>query len=312
MEIVLPTTTQGKSNLYKAIRAKVLADGTSGECYDFIIAQEIDVNADYNSTLDALVHEENNDSKISLKEYNNSCFYKTLDATNTVSRGIAQELKILLSPNFKDGGLFGIDFSSTGAVNFPTKQADQIALFRAINKYYLTFAPDPCIIDPYLVAKGYVMATIALALTDAEDLKDDAFQLNLDAMLETSERNKDMATPEINIHKFANFLQTRHPDDGRWLGLYGFVTSDAPAKEKDQISSVPIGKNKQLQHIVLGSTMVNMTGDPVIVHKGKKKKGIGITIPGHGELLMGKGFANVVVVSTNPLQGGIIRVRVRR
>jgi len=312
MEIILPTTTQGKSNLYKDIRDKVLADGAGGECYKFTIAQNIDVAGDYNKTLDSLTHEKNHGTKFRLGEKNNQDAHAIFDEINLVSRGIGQELKSLNSPNFKNGNEYGFDFSDKGAIDFPTKLADQITLFENINEFYLTFAAGTCPIEPFLVTKGYVMATLALKLAGAVTKKSTADQNHRDAKTETGLRNQDMSTPEINIHKFANFLQSRHKDDGRALGDYGFETSDAPSLEKAQMSGIPIGEDKHLQHIVKDSMMTNMTGEPINVFKGMKKKGIGITIPGFGELAMDKGYSKCIVTSGNLLKPGIVKTIVAR
>ena len=312
MEINLPTGTQGKVDLTDGIKTKVTADGPGGECAKFVIAQSIDVDANLISAKAALVHEKEHFRLFRLGEKNNAYAHKVFDEINTVSRGIAQELKILKAPNYMDINVYGFSFNAKGANDFPAKEVEFITLFEDINTHYLTFAPGTCEIEPYLVAKEYVMATLATKLAGAVTAKADSVQNFKDAKTETQYRNEDMATPELDIHKFADFMQIRHKDDLRVAGDYTFETSDAPTTEKDQISIIPALNHKQLQHIVIGSVMTNMTGKPVQVFKGTHITGAGETIPGYGELLMSKGYSNAIVACNDPLKDGIVKVRVRR
>ena len=156
------------------------------------------------------------------------------------------------------------------------------------------------------------MADIALALAGGVTTKATADQNHRDAKTYTQNANSFMATPEIDIHKIADFLQNRHPNDGRALGAYGFDTSDAPPLEKFQLSDIPISGNKQLQHIVLGSIMTSMVNFDQMVHKGTNLNRPGETLPAYGELAMGKGYSSCIVVCPNALKPGIVKVLVRR
>jgi len=312
MEIELPDTRQGLSDLSKGIKTKVLADGIGGELHAFNIAQGIDVTADFDNSVLSVAAEKNHFIKFRLGEKNNEIFHKTLDFTNTVSRGIAQELKGLNAPNFKNGNDWGFDFSDHGKVNFPTEIADQITLFQNINIHYLTFAAGTAPIEPLLVAKGWVMADIATALAGAIIIKAAADQAHRDAKTYTQDANSYMATPEINIHKIADFLQSRHQNDGRVLGDYTFNTSDAPALEKAQLSSILASTNKQLQHIVIGSVMTSMVNFPLTVHKGTSLNQPAEILPAFGELAMGKGHNQCIVVNPNALLKGIVKVIVKK
>jgi len=312
MEIVLPTSRQGLSNLYKGIKTKVLADGPTGECAGFIIAQSIDVTFDYGKTLDSLVHEEGHGVKFRLGEKNNAQADAVFNLIETVCRGIGKELTSLYAPDRTHKIDYGFDISPTGASTFPTTQDDWKTLFTSINTQYLTFPVGTADIEPLLIKKGWVMATLVTNLAAAVTQKLTAAQNHRDAKTETQSANADMATADINIHKFANFLHGRHDTDARALGDYSFDTSDAPQLEKDQISTAPIGSQRQIQHIIFGSIMTNMTADPLIVFKGNTMTGAGITIPGFGELAMTKGYNRAIIKGTNPLKDGIAKVRVGR
>lgn len=68
MEIIIPTSRQGLSNLSKGIKTKVLADGSTGECAGFIILQSINVTNNYANSLLSLGHEEQYGIKFRLGE----------------------------------------------------------------------------------------------------------------------------------------------------------------------------------------------------------------------------------------------------
>ncbi|MEI6815502.1 MAG: hypothetical protein WCL14_02740 [Bacteroidota bacterium] len=312
MEIDLPTTTTGRITLSKAIKEKVTADGVGGECAKFIIAQNIDVDADVTNAEAALVHEIASAKLFRLGEKNNAEAHVVFDKINTVSRAISQELKNLNAPNYINGNDWGFDFSASGAAHFPTTQADQITLFQAINTHYLTFAAGTASIEPLLVKRGWVMATLTTQLTGAVTQKNDSKQNFRDSESETAARNEDMSIPEINIHKFANFLHSRHQDDARTLGDYGFDTSDAPTKERDQISTIDMASEKQLDHIVLNSIMTSMVNIDLMVYNGQTTDSPGEKLPAYGELAMGKGYSHCIVVCLDPLKKGIVKVRVGR
>ena len=312
MEIIIPTTRQGLSNLSKGIKTKVLADGATGECAGFIITQSINVTNNYANSLLSLGHENQQGVDFRLGEKNNAEADAVFNLTETVCRDIGKELTGLYTPDRTHKIDYGFDISPTGASTFPTTQDGWKTLFNNINTHYLTFPVGTADIESLLVKKGWVMATLALKLAAALIQKVTAAQNHKDARNETQFANADMATADLDIHKFANFLHGRHETDTRALGDYGFDTSDAPQLESDQMSGVPIGVNKQLQHIVLGSILTNMTADPIIIHKGTTVTGPGVIIPGFGELAMTKGYSNAIVVGTNPLKAGIVKVRVAR
>ncbi len=312
MKTVAPVTRQGTSNLIKALRDKIAADGSTGECYAFNAAQGINLATDYSNSVLAVGHEATHFIKFRAGEKNNAQADKVFKFMNTVSRGIAGELKDLNAPLFTDSNDYGFDFNESGKNDFPTKLEDQVTLFQNINAHYLTFATGTCPIERKLVSKGWVMATIASSVAAAVTQKALAAQNHIDAKTETGLANSKMATAEINMHKIIDFLHGRHEDDTRALGDYGIDTSDAPDLERAQLSNVPIGVDKKLQHIVFGGTMTNMTGDPIIVFKGKVKRGLGVTIPGHGELAMTKGYSNAIVTTPSTSRAGMVKTITKR
>lgn len=159
---------------------------------------------------------------------------------------------------------------------------------------------------------GWVMATLAVNLGLAVAQKLTAAQNHRDAKTETQNANEDMATADIDIHKFANFLHGRHENDARALGDYGFDTSDAPSLEKPQISTIPILSHKQLDHIVFGSIMTSMVNFDLKVHKGQSIDSPFVILPAFGELAMTKGYSACIIENFNPLKEGIVKVIVHK
>ncbi len=234
-----------------------------------------------------------------------------MEVVNEVSRAIYQYVKLLNAPLFQNSNVWGFTVSPKGAVHFPTTIGDQITLFENIHQYYASFSPGTAPIEHLLTSKNWVMSTIYTKCEDAKGFKSDADQNFKDSKTQTQDMNANMAPSEIDVHKIAAFLQVLRKDNLRVAGDYGFKTSDAPGLEVDQLSSIDISSDLLIDHIVIDSIMTSMVDFDMQVQQGTTNNHPLETLKAFGELAMAKGHSRSLVINSNLLKDGIVKVRVK-
>jgi hypothetical protein len=312
MKIVPAITLADIQKMTIKINAKVVLDGTGGELHDFLILKEIDLPTNITNIGIAIGHETNWKQYKYDAESKIAFYQKNLTLVESVIRGIGQDLKVDLSPDLRDIGLWGYNLDHEAELVYPTTDQEWIRLWNAVYLKYSSYGVGLAPIEKYVVSQGWVMATINTNMGLAETAKDDSIDMYNESYIEERAMTTAMVTPDADNTLIIDKLKVLHPNDFRDLGLYGIQTSNAAPKEHDQTSSILPSGHKTLASIVLPSVMKNLNNWDLQVFKGKDMTGSSRTLLANGTLPMGDGDSYSTVFNPDTTRLAKVGVEVWR
>jgi hypothetical protein len=302
MKIVPAETLADILKMTTKAEAKIALDGVGGELHDFIILKEIDLPTNITNIGLAIGHETNWKHYKMEAEAKIAFYQKTLTFGEEVLRGIGQDLKVDLAPDYRDMGLWSYNIDHESEIVYPTENQEWIRLWNAVYLKYSSYGVGLAPIEKYVVSQGWVMDTINTNMGLAETAKDDSIDLYNLSYIEERAMTSAMVTPDADNTMIIDKLKVLHANDLRDLAYYGIQTSNAATKEHDQTSSILPSGSKVISNIVLPSILSNPNAWALNVFQGKTMTGTVRVLPANGQIPMGKGDSEITVANPDTMR----------
>ena len=205
---------------------------------------------------------------------------------------------------------WGVEITVDGKLLYPQDFLGKtLVVQRLLTKHASYTDPDkPSPLTTFIAANDIDVKTMATDIDIAKKADVDASNFDDQAMSRTEQRNKLWDPVFDKIKDIGQYLNTLYPKDGREVGLWGIPVVLNPTPKGSTETNVPPGGTINKKDARIGYFFKNIGKTDLDIQSGGKKKSAVQTVKPDEEIVLGKGFSNIIVSNINPLEKGRFRI----
>ncbi len=283
--------------LFKKIKAKHDADGSSSVLNSYFDAQEIDLDADLIKGNAAEINHNNSlaskDDAEKQREQGNKRFKPVMKKV----KRIVQNLKTFYAPAYPDVALWGVPTIESGRTKYESDIKKRIQYFKDIKIKHESYTPGTSPIDAFLLKNSIDLDALLVIVEAAEVFYENARLSKLNAVIEKQECRIKWKKVWKHVQGIYGYLKTMYADDPKMLTEYGFTiieTKKASAKRKCLLGG---GKKITKNGLVFDSTFKNTKESILHLYKGFKVKGKPLILLPDQVFIIKKGYSRITVLN---------------
>lgn len=304
--LVIPSGFVTQTELFNKIKAKVDADGLTGELVYFLMQKNINLANDAIKVQNALLAHDKGSDYAHEAEAATKARNLLANPVKAKVKAIYQFLKALLKPNYGLVGEWGAFITTDGRISYPADFLDYYEMFKDLDAKYSSYSGSTTPIDPKLAKLNVTMTLLNNSMAAAKVQHDLSLEKRNYKEQAYAERDLEMEPVLANIREIGNFLMELHADNPKLLGFYGFTVDDSPRPPKERISRIPLLSSLTINSIKIGSVLKNLGTVPVYVYKGSTVSGTPSTVLPGQDLGIAKGMSTLTINNTDPTTEAVV------